>query len=660
MGALGTLVKVMIFGGFAASLGWVMFAATVPEADVSRPGGDFVQSRRRLSLISKAPVVKPRARELRRTGVVAAWGTSTSTQSHTTRGLKTTPIHPPTPPPPPLPAAAALPYREWVGDAYNLRGCQCLKDWEKQPANTPGLCRCEGVCPPHVNPPFLTEAKGQSLCSLEYQTGYRCQAVCQHTSENEEDDAVHVNWLAYPCGGGEHQEECDKPIHAARKKAREAAEANPPAAAAAEEEKKKAPEPAPEAAPPAKKADPPPPAPAKEKEKAEYTGPGALTWDPKDVWDLRGLGCEEKDGVEQCYYEDSQGRELCPPGVTHETLNAPVNQFLCSAEMAKQYYCTAACQSGNPELRWNAHEVSWCYAPANKGSCPPRPTPIPKADFKLKPWSEPPDIVLPCEAAAARGEKPPGIVKDLTFAVLTHEPRSLRDSLATYEANGLFGLTNEFLIYVNGRKPEIDAEIAPYVKKYPKTVRIMGDAGNHGILRGMNWLTGNSSNPYFLFLERDFQLIEPATCVYEQLTAGVEMVKAKTAHVVRYRSRRHAGHPNWAELMFRGHEDDVFKGHQPNLFCNHYYWVPDPDKRWPDKMWICREEPQMYCSDSYYCNWTNNPQIWSIDWWNKEYVAHFDEFKRNDPYYDIEAYTCVPLCARERAGGERRGGGPHF
>ena len=42
-----------------------------------------------------------------------------------------------------------------------------------------------------------------------------------------------------------------------------------------------------------------------------------------------------------------------------------------------------------------------------------------------------------------------------------------------------------------------------------------------------------------------------------------------------------------AERMYRGHEDDVFKSSQPNLFCNTFYWVDEPEKRWPDKIWFC-------------------------------------------------------------------------
>ena len=115
----------------------------------------------------------------------------------------------------------------------------------------------------------------------------------------------------------------------------------------------------------------------------------------------------------------------------------------------------------------------------------------------------------------------------------------MRDSLATYEANGFFDLIAEFIVYINARTPEIDAELAPYQEKYgPTKFRVMGDKNNYGILRAMNWMVGNATKPYFLFLERDFQLIEPATCVHEQLSGGYYLIEEGKADVVRYRSRR--------------------------------------------------------------------------------------------------------------------------
>jgi hypothetical protein len=30
--------------------------------------------------------------------------------------------------------------------------------------------------------------------------------------------------------------------------------------------------------------------------------------------------------------------------------------------------------------------------------------------------------------------------------------------------------------------------------------------------------------------------------------------------------------------------------------------------------------------------------MWSVAWWQTEYIAKFPHFKNNDPFHDIEAY----------------------
>jgi hypothetical protein len=180
---------------------------------------------------------------------------------------------------------------------------------------------------------------------------------------------------------------------------------------------------------------------------------------------------------------------------------------------------------------------------------------------------------------------------------------------------------------------------------------------------------------------------------------------------VRYRHRKRAGRPNWAEKMFRGHEDDAWRNGQPNLVCNHFYWIPDPEVRWPKYFWKCGGEKvrrercgaagggrlvaggagemdyrqvrehasltcaircctsslfpsrrslplfpaaqhaEFTCSDSYYCNWTNNPQMWSVEWWNREYVRPWEQqASRNDPYYDLEVRGGGGLGGRQVGG----------
>lgn len=526
-------------------------------------------------------------------------------------------------------------YMDYVGEEYNLRQCQCLRDWKIQPPGT-SICRCRGNCPSHVTPMFLTEAAGQALCSLESPQGYNCYAEC----ENEKSENP-LKWFALPCGktNTENQQvECDPPILAKRKGNVNKDDENTKRKLEEEEAMKRKQEAAAAAAESKRKQDQDEES-RKRKQQEEEEAAAKRVQNSNDIIDLRGLQCELLNGKEQCFLEDEQGRELCPSFVTSEYLSNPKDQYLCSSEMTTKYYCTAGCQEGNEELRWGAHEIAWCDDPRNKGSCPSRPPVVNKSAFKLKPWSAPVVPERSCQVAWKNGERPRKPIRKVTWGLLTHEPRSFRDSMTTYEKLGLFDVMDEFLIYINKRRPEVDAVAEEFRAKYPNVIKVMGDSENHGIARGMIYLTGNASNPYFLFLERDFQLIEPATCVVEQVTQGIRLLEKNTAHVVRYRHRQHPGRPNWAARMYRGHEDDVFKSGQPNLFCNHFYWYENPEKRWPDKMWVCSDnDPKMWCSDSYYCNWTNNPQLWSIQWWNKEYVEKFDSFKSSDPYYDLEMY----------------------
>ena len=73
-------------------------------------------------------------------------------------------------------------YVPWVGPEYNLRLCTCLKDWKKADPNLKSICKCNKDCPRYVDPPFLTDADGQELCSLvsvsPNEDGFNCYAEC--------------------------------------------------------------------------------------------------------------------------------------------------------------------------------------------------------------------------------------------------------------------------------------------------------------------------------------------------------------------------------------------------------------------------------------------------------------------------------------------------
>lgn len=230
----------------------------------------------------------------------------------------------------------------YLHETYNLRGCECRKDWAEMPEDAPSKCQCNGGCPAFVDPPFLTAGAGQGLCNLEADTGYNCHAECPSETDKN------IRWFASPCGGPGHVA-CDPRIKGATLGGGPGGSA--PGAGAA-------------AAAPSPSAPPTPSPSAKPKSN--------LPWNPDDVFDLRGLNCELLDGKERCFYEDGQGRELCPEHVTHEYLSNPKDQYLCQPAQAEKYYCIVGCQSGNPDVKWGANEVAWCSDPKNAGACTPR------------------------------------------------------------------------------------------------------------------------------------------------------------------------------------------------------------------------------------------------------------------------------------------------
>jgi hypothetical protein len=239
-------------------------------------------------------------------------------------------------------------YVPWVGPEYNLRLCTCLKDWKKADKSLKSICKCNKDCPRFVDPPFLTDADGQSLCFLDSvspsEDGFNCYAEC------EGQDSSKINWFATPCTAASGN--CDAAIPLAKRPWRAngappVSASNLPPSSAVVQQQKDAPE---------GQVD------NKEKEAAaaaEVVKDGKMATNPdEDLIDLRGLNCELLDGKERCFLEDEQGRELCPEHVTSDYLSSPDDQYLCTAPEREKYFCTAGCQEGSNEVRWGAHEIS--------------------------------------------------------------------------------------------------------------------------------------------------------------------------------------------------------------------------------------------------------------------------------------------------------------
>lgn len=512
-------------------------------------------------------------------------------------------------------------------DGYDLRGLQCR--WVEQARSY--VC-FDGLtqCPPHVTPQFLDEAKNQAICT-EQRNEYSCRLTCTRKEGGGEGGEAEATWFGSPCP--QDGVTLCPPWPRTQLPGYDSAAPAPPSALHGPETGDKAagaPAPAPVVQSGGLRADP-------------FSGLGLLkAASEKDLvliekaggFNLRGIACEiNAENKERCFYEDAEGRDLCPERMSTVLLSAGDNEYLC---MQDTHYCTVTC-SGGDKISWHAHEIAWCTA--NKDNCPAKPPVVPVSEYKLGPWTQKYMTPMQCEV--------PANMPKFTVAVLAYkETEALSASFATYKAAKFLESVDEKILYLNARNDEMDSFAAPFAAP-PYNVRVLGNSQNYGIATALNWLFGNSTNEYVLFLEKDFQLVESLDCVKQQLAEGVRLLEDGTAHVVRFRSRHNPGRPNWARILYAGHEDDVFKS-QPNLLCNFFHWIDSPDKRWPKEFYPCGagkvsdgdgdRSKVFYCSKAYYCNWTNNPFLISKTWWREQYETKFAAFKNVNPYDDLELY----------------------
>jgi len=215
------------------------------------------------------------------------------------------------------------------------------------------------------------------------------------------------------------------------------------------------------------------------------------------------------------------------------------------------------------------------------------------------------------------------LIPSLSVLILAwNELESLENSLKSWKKNGLLSYAYESIIYFQ----QLNEEKRELAERFG--IKVIGSEENTNIAFALDTLISEAKSDTVLFLEKDWMLIEPFPKVKEQLEAGMHLLQSHSADFVKFRSRYDGGWPNYAQSFYQGQEDTVYQS-QPNLMCNFYHWVDDPDFRWPDKFTRCLEEPRFYCIDSYYCNWTNNPCMFLRSWWFQYFSKLASSLPRN-------------------------------
>lgn len=224
--------------------------------------------------------------------------------------------------------------------------------------------------------------------------------------------------------------------------------------------------------------------------------------------------------------------------------------------------------------------------------------------------------------------------KRITLAMLSwRQPRTLRNTLESYQRNGLLDLVDEKIIFFN----ECVAQDERIAEKYG--FKILKAKRNIGIALPFKALVEASTCEHFLFLENDFLLIEPLKTVKQELSAAIELIDSDIADCVRLRHRWHYGDPNyWLQKVWDGRADVT----KPNL--NSVYLYHHPEEHCDQIRSHSIDARNYYLAPASISNFTNNPCIYKTDFLkNLLSDLSFNEFdfleNKLDPIWDKSNFT---------------------
>jgi hypothetical protein len=185
-----------------------------------------------------------------------------------------------------------------------------------------------------------------------------------------------------------------------------------------------------------------------------------------------------------------------------------------------------------------------------------------------------------------------------------NSPEVLEETLKSYIRNGLFNLVSDITILFQ----EVTKEDKALAKKYG--IPFIGLDTNVGIGKAMQILAEQATEDYFLFLENDWQLIEPKETTKKRLIGSIDLLE-ENYQCIRLRSRRAPGYPLFSEV-YRDNELNHYDENtgliSPHLFdCIH--WIEEPDLKFEQ----IRKHKYHYITTSRWSNWTNNPCLFKTD-----------------------------------------------
>lgn len=193
-----------------------------------------------------------------------------------------------------------------------------------------------------------------------------------------------------------------------------------------------------------------------------------------------------------------------------------------------------------------------------------------------------------------------------SVAILSmNSPRTLTQTLTSYQENGLLNLTDDVSIYFQ-HISDRDRAIA---EQFGIT-KLYGDENNIGIGSAIKLLAQGAKYNNFLFLEEDWLLAEGNRTTLDQLSYGLDLLQEGKLDFCRYRSVSAPGDPlytrQFAAEPMRSPEHLIEQVHSRGILLEKEF---GPVQKYENS------DAAFVYADSFYANYSNNPFLCSTKFW---------------------------------------------
>jgi len=233
----------------------------------------------------------------------------------------------------------------------------------------------------------------------------------------------------------------------------------------------------------------------------------------------------------------------------------------------------------------------------------------------------------------------------LSFGILTfNAPQTLENSLNSYKEKGLLDLSDDVFVVI--QMSDRQAEEKAVCDSFGLRCILLPDNGR--MAWGFKAIYENAKYDNIMFLENDFVINGARQDVIHFYKNVIYFLKIQKVDVVRGRSRKDPGFPNYAHMNLSHIDPSEFINDKHLSEC--IYWVKDPELIYPSKISRIRALIQngfssWYRSSSDSCNYTNNPYACSKTFFEQNILPHikFGECLEDKMHYEWrhKNFKCV-------------------